>query len=425
MRRSNTSFAAWLTATTCIVAASMPAAAQPASPNLWTDTVKFNLQIQGGIIGNSAKQTTGSGGNFGQLFTDKANDFQLNQVLATVARPLDPKATGFDFGFKLQGLFGTDARYTRWVNFGQGPTGRYQGDITEANILVHTPWITEGGLDFKLGMFSTPMGFETIDPITNPFYSHSYIFNFGLPLKHTGVLATLHATDIVDLYLGVTSGVNTTLGAYRGDNNSAGSFMAGVGLNLMGGDLTILGLTHIGPENPGQAGGTASIPLANRSNRYYFDVLTTYKATEKLTLIAELNYVRDELPGLTPSAYGAAVYAGYELTDMVTLNARAEVFRDEKNFFVAAFPGANDFNNFQSGRATGPIVSGVAGQATTYGAITVGLTVKPPIEMLKLPGALMIRPEVRYDTSLNGKKPFRGGRDTGAFTFGTDFVLTF
>lgn len=410
----------------------MPAAAQtaapPSAPDAWSDTLKFSLQLEGGIIGNTANPKNSNGGNFGQLFTDKSNTFQLNQVLGTITRPLDPKATSYDIGFKLQGLFGTDARYTRWVNFWQSQsqsTGAYQADIVEANIMLHTPWFTSGGLDLKAGMYSTPMGAETIDPSTNSFYSKSYIFNFGLPLKHTGVLATLHTTDIVDLYLGVDSGVNTTLGPYGGDNNSSYSYMGGVGLNLMGGDLTILALTHIGPENPGRAGGAGSTPLANRYNRYYFDTVTTWKVDEKLTLIGELNYVHDEFPGLAPSAYGAAVYAGYELTDMVTLNGRAEVFRDDKNFFVAAFPGPNDFNNYQSGFAATAISAGPIGQGTTYGAITLGATIKPPIEMLKLPGALMIRPEIRYDTSLNGKKPYNGGKDSGAFTIGSDFVLTF
>ena len=420
----------WLMAATCLTAIALPAAAQTAAPpskaDSWYDNLKFSLQIEGGMIGNTADVHNGTGGNFGQLFTDRANGFQLNQVLPTISRILDPKSTTYDIGFKLQGMYGTDARYTRWVNFGKGFNGREQFDLVEANVLLHTPWLTEGGVDFKAGMYSTPMGAELIDPMTNAFYSHSYIFNFGLPLKHTGILATWHATDIVDLYAGVDSGVNTTLGPYGGDNNSAYSFMGGVGLNMMGGDLTVLALTHIGPENPGRAGGTGSAPLANRYNRYYFDVVTIWKVMEGLTLTSELNYVHDEFPGLTPSAYGAAVYAGYDVTDMVTLNARAEVFRDDKNFFVAAFTGVNDFNNYQSGfPAPGAYSALTPGQATTYGAITLGATIKPPIEMLKAPGTLMVRPEIRYDTSMNGKKPFNGGRDSGAFTIGSDFVLTF
>jgi len=42
--------------------------------------------------------------NFGQLFTDKANSAFLNQASLTVQRPLDPKATGYDFGFKFQAM---------------------------------------------------------------------------------------------------------------------------------------------------------------------------------------------------------------------------------------------------------------------------------------------------------------------------------
>ena len=53
------------------------------------------------------------------------------------------------------------------------PNQRYQFDVVEANVLAHVPWITEGGMDLKVGQYPTPLGYETIDPSTNPFYSHS------------------------------------------------------------------------------------------------------------------------------------------------------------------------------------------------------------------------------------------------------------
>ena len=40
--------------------------------------------------------------------------------------------------------------------------------------------VTPGGTDVKLGQFSTPIGYEVIDPTGNFFYSKSYIFNFGI-----------------------------------------------------------------------------------------------------------------------------------------------------------------------------------------------------------------------------------------------------
>ena len=53
-----------------------------------------------------------------------------------------------------------------------------QPDIVEAYLNLHFPVATEGGLDLKVGKFVTLEGAETIDPRTNFFYSHSYIFNF-------------------------------------------------------------------------------------------------------------------------------------------------------------------------------------------------------------------------------------------------------
>jgi Putative beta-barrel porin-2, OmpL-like. bbp2 len=438
--------AAWMAAATSLAtpaiahaqapAAPAPAPA-PAAPAQWQDTVTFGLQIEGGIILNPASPANGL--NFGQLFTDRSNDFQLNQVLFTMQRPLDPKATGYDVGFKLQGMIGSDARYTRWADFGQGMgKSHIQGDIVEANILLHTPWLTAGGVDFKAGMYSTPIGAETIDPSTNSFYSHSYIFNFGIPLKHTGAYATWHATDMIDLYAGVDSGVNTTLGTGTGDNNGALSFFGGVGLNLMGGDLTVLALTHIGPENPST--GPGAVVGANQYNREIGDIVITWKANKKLTLITELNYIHDDNPNITTangapakdaSAGGIAQYIGYAMNDSVTLNARLEVFTDTKNFFVAAFPGNNSFNAVLSGYALTPAYSVPGNRGVTYGALTLGVTYKPALDRLKLPGTLLIRPEIRYDTSLDGTKPFNrniatgAGKDTGAFTIGSDFVWTF
>ena len=75
------------------------------------------------------------------------------------------------------------------------------------------PGSPTGGIDLKVGQYPTPLGYETIDPSTNPFYSHSYIFQFGLPFKHTGALATTHVNDVLDIYSGIDTGTNTTIRA--------------------------------------------------------------------------------------------------------------------------------------------------------------------------------------------------------------------
>ena len=65
----------------------------------------------------------------------------------------------------------------------------------------------------------------------------------------------------------------------------------------------------------------------------------------------------------------------------------------------------------------------VGGGRTTYGAITAGMNIKPP--MPKPLAGLAIRPEIRYDRSLNNTRPFNNSSDRDQFTVGIDFILTF
>lgn len=447
MRFPRVSPTGWLMAT-CLTAYAIPAAfAQPAAPpppaapaapaaeapppGFWISGIHLSAQIEGGITINPA--TPDSGVNFGHLFDDRSNQAQLNQVLLTANKPLDPKATGFDWGFKLQGMYGSDARYTHFLGiFDQNPGVGYrnQFDVVEANMLLHLPFPTDGGMDIKAGLYPTPLGYETIDPSTNPFYSHSYIFNFGIPLKHTGILTTTHVTPLLDVYLGVDTGEQTTIGCCRADNNGAIAGIVGVGLNMMDGNLTILALSHLGPENAVNALKPFGFD-ANRYMRFENDAVITWKVTDALTLVTELNWIRDNFDGIftkgSPSsanAFGIAQYFSYTLSDTVTFNARAEVYRDDNGFFVTAFTGNTDFVRGELGLPTLSPVLGTGGVPTTYGEITLGLTFKPALPAPVT--GLLIRPELRVDDALSGGHPFgTHANSSSAVTLGADFVLTF
>ncbi|MFI4982249.1 MAG: outer membrane beta-barrel protein, partial [Nevskiales bacterium] len=89
------------------------AAPEAAPPGLWISGIHLSAQIEGGIMGNPAGPADGL--NFGHLFTDHANQLQLNQVLLTANKPLDPKNADFQWGFKLQFMYGSDARFTQYL----------------------------------------------------------------------------------------------------------------------------------------------------------------------------------------------------------------------------------------------------------------------------------------------------------------------
>ncbi|TWB24840.1 putative OmpL-like beta-barrel porin-2 [Nitrospirillum amazonense] len=398
-------------ATPALAQEAAPAAAAPTEP----PGIKWFAYVEAGATFNSNGPTGGT--NYGHLFTDKTNQLVLNQLSGTVSKDLDPKAEGFDWGFKVQGFYGTDARYTHFLGIlDTGIKERTQFDLVEANVLLHFPSPGAGGLDLKVGAFSTPLGAEVIAAPSNLLYSHSYIFNFGLPLKHTGALATLHLTPDIDLYGGIDSGVNTTLS--DGDNNGAAAGIFGIGLNnLVDGKLTVLALTHVGPENP-----SLKAPLgyadANNENRWISDITATFKATDELTLITELNYIKDDL--FNVDGGGIAQYVSYTLSPELTATLRAEWWRDGHGFFVAAFPGNRDFVFLEKGE---PLEKGAIGPGvgTSYGELTLGLTWKPAD--LGLLDGLTLRPEVRYDKANHAA--YDNLTKDDQFTFGVDLILPF
>ncbi len=396
-------------ATTTTPATAAPAASQ-APPASWTSTITLGAQIDAGIQGNGDRPANGL--NYGRLFDDKANTPLLNQVQLTASRPINSSATGYDFGFTLQATGGTDARYLHYAGeFDELTDSRYQLTLLQANVLAHTPWLSSGGIDWKIGQFVTPIGFETIDPSTNPFYSHSYIFNYG-PFQHTGILAEWHVNPTLDVYGQIDTGESTTFGANSGDNNSRPAGLFGFGLNnLAGGKLTWLGLVHLGPEN-----ALRSDPDANSQMRYEADGIITYKATGKLTFTTELNYQHDD--GFGADSYAGSQYISYTLTPTITLNGRAEVYRDNAGFFVFSFPGNLDAVNALRGY---PNTSFTAGRAT-YSEFTAGFTYKPSVPKVAL---LAFRPEIRWDKSFSGTYAYDAGTQTGNFTFGGDIVLGF
>ncbi|MBA2586335.1 MAG: porin [Chthoniobacterales bacterium] len=345
--------------------------------------------------------------NFGRIFDDRANEPMLNQLVINLERALAPEPGAFDWGFKLQFMYGSDARTIHSLGLLDRTTDNIvQPDIVEAYLNLHFAAVTDGGLDVKLGKFVTLEGAETIDPRTNFFYSHTYIFNFGIPFNHTGALATFHAAKWLDLYTGVTRGVNTSID----DNNDNPSFQGGVGLNLLDGKLTVLASTSIGPETPRN----------NHDQRYLSDITTTWKITDKLTSITDLNYALDEAGDA--KAYGVAQYLTYSINSWLTVGVRGEIFRDEQGFYVVSFADNQDPMRALRGDPTTDLRT-VGGGKTTYGAITAGVNIKP--SMPKPISSLTIRPEVRYDRALTDTRPFNDSSDRDQFTVGIDAILSF
>src|SRR5258708_32281011 len=203
-------------------------AAEPTASPTPAPRFKISGWIDSGITFNPASPQDNQ--NLGRLFDDRANEPLLNQLVINAERALTPQLGEFDWGFKLQFMYGSDARFIHSLGLFSNTAANsiVQPDLVEAYLNLHFPIVSEGGLDLKLGKFVTLEGAETIDPRKNFFYSHTYIFNVGIPFNHTGALTTLHATKWLDLMAGVTRGGKPNIE----ENNGSLPFHRWIGLYL-------------------------------------------------------------------------------------------------------------------------------------------------------------------------------------------------
>ncbi|MBB2177552.1 outer membrane beta-barrel protein [Gluconacetobacter johannae] len=377
----------------------------------WLSGVTLVGQIEGGIMANPARPDNGI--NFGNFLADHANQVQLNQLEFTLARAIDPSKNAYQIGFTLEGLYGSDARYYHLLGISdRAISDRYQLIPAQAHIDVHLPWLTSGGLDMQAGILQAPMGVETLDPTTRPFYTLAYTSEYSVPFQHVGAMFKWHVNTTVDVTFGVDTGNQTTFGNSDNNHEAAGYF--GFNLNgLAGGKLNIIELSRVGPENAIAVLGAR----ADSQMRYWNDINAAYQVNDKLSVTGEFNYLHDD--GIRADTYSFVSFLSYKVTPSLTFNYRGEIYRDNTGQFVVSFLS----NTAYMGAIAGATVPAEFAPPTTYGALSLGVTYKP--DLGHGVRVFELRPEIRFDRSLNGTTPFNDGRNTGMFTFGMDGVLGF
>lgn len=147
------------------------------------------------------------------------------------------------------------------------------------------------------------------------------------------------------------------------------------------------------------------------------------------------------------SAFEIAQNFAYKVDDVWLLKARVQYFRDANNFFVSAYPGYNGNVNGAHGFWDPSIINrnittlpdgwspggsstqiGSAYTGTSYLSFTIGTTITPKLsEEIPYLTGLIIRPEFRWDQSINGASPFfsHSGMTPYQALFSTDIIVPF
>ena len=133
------------------------------------------------------------------------------------------------------------------------------------------------GLRVRVGKFATLLGYETIDPRTNQFYSHSYLF-LAAPSTHVGIMGDYKINEKLEVQLGVTRGWDKALE----DPGCAIDVLGQVGYKFSD-TMGMLFNFSVGPEN-GLNDGSADAYVDNSHYRMALDAVSYWQVTKELKL---------------------------------------------------------------------------------------------------------------------------------------------
>jgi Putative beta-barrel porin-2, OmpL-like. bbp2 len=246
---------------------------------------------------------------------NKSNGFNLNVIDLALDKPEDegPWAAGYHvelwFGPDASSL-GTNPQNSYNNTYGES---YYNNDyaIRQAYITLRTP--VGNGIDWKLGVFDTIIGYESTSSPLNPNYTHSYGYTME-PTTHTGLLATYKFCDALTISAGIADSkgplINDRNPQYNGASDSFKTYMGSVTLTApqsmgwaSGATLSagVVNGIYSNPNTPNNAnsndattswyvGGTLPTPNSNLKLGASFDYETAYTSSEPWALAGYVNF---------------------------------------------------------------------------------------------------------------------------------------
>lgn len=304
---------------------------------------------------------------------DTKNDgFNLNVINLTIEKPVDESQ--WAAGYKAELLFGPDANA---YNLSTSSTATADFAIKQAYVDLRAP--VGNGLDFKMGVFDTVIGYEVFNNGSNPNYTRSWGWAVE-PTEHTGVLASYKFNDVISASAGVAntlvSGINARAQPVKAESDK--TWMGSIAVTA--------------PESAGflegstlYAGVVYGFNGADNQANYYVGATAT-TPVKGLGVGLAYDYVHQNGAGNTTgdtyqNVFG--VYASYAMTEKLSVHARGEYAHGE-------------VISLDRGTPTAPVAG--ASAADIYSGV---LTLQ-----YDLWANVITRAEARYDTIENGRNWF-------------------
>jgi hypothetical protein len=248
---------------------------------------------------------------------DKQDGFNLNVVKIALEKPLDEAQ--WAAGYKAELLFGQDAALLGTANaISKGATPE---DVTikQAYVSLRTP--VGNGLDFKVGVWDTVIGYEVFDSGSNPNYTRSYGYSLE-PTTHTGVLGSYQLCKAASVSFGIanTFGPIINQKANPPKAESYKTYMAAVALTAPDDWGFLAGSTAYG----GFINGFNAGAVWDQTSWYTGFTLNTPIKGWRVGASYDYMGTTSEFNGDDNYANALAAYSSISLTEKLSIHARAE-----------------------------------------------------------------------------------------------------
>src|SRR5579862_6604366 len=313
---------------------------QAAAPAPSTVLTALSSTTLSGYVDTSAQWNLGTGNanspNYFGGGADKADGFNLNVVDVALDKPLDESE--WAAGYHVELWLGPDANKLGTQSI--EAEGAADFAIRQAYVTLRTP--IGNGIDWKIGVWDTIIGYESLTSYNNPNYTHSYGFTIE-PTSHTGILGTYKVSDCLNITAGIANTFGPTINekaqgpnfSNSGFGNMAESYktyMAAIGLTAPSSWGWIGGSTLSAGVINGFNSGAGDFTGLGQTSLYVGTTVNTPLSALKLGASLDYLTVRDwsesGLVGQDGTAWAGALYASYQATEKLSLNLRGEFLDD-------------------------------------------------------------------------------------------------
>lgn len=277
----------------------------------------WNISDSRHVPGRSFDGSYDTEDNDGEIDGTKQDSFNLNVVKLSLERPVGETTWGA--GYKVDLLFGPDANI--YGTQSDVSTGASDFGIKQAYVNLRAP--IGNGIDFKVGVWDTIIGYEVFESGNNPNYSRSYGY-FIEPTTHTGVLASYQVNEVIGLSAGIANGYGPTINNAAAHAEGAKTYMGAITLTapdsagFLAGSALYAGVVDSSTSLnlSGMAGNPGDVV-----NWYIGGAMPT--PIEGLSVGAAHDYRSNALADGS-FEHATSIYASLQATDKLRLNGRAE-----------------------------------------------------------------------------------------------------